>query len=195
MSWTPEAKKVVEKFYSEQVEPILTPVTVDPAHPFPRVLNKALCVAFLLRRRKKPSEVYLGVVTVPRALAPAFAFARRRGRDRIRVPARHRARLFAASLSRLRNPLGRAVSRHAQQQSLSARGGIAQHSGFGGHAAASCAGKGPRSAWKSSKAPIRKLSSDCGPISLWLPGKCFRFAGPSICRGSSTSTTRRRGRI
>jgi polyphosphate kinase len=64
----PEAKKVVEKFYSEQVEPILTPVTVDPAHPFPRVLNKALCVAFLLRRRKKPSEVYLGVVTVPRAL-------------------------------------------------------------------------------------------------------------------------------
>ena len=64
----PDAKKVVEKFYSEQVEPILTPVTVDPAHPFPRVLNKALCVAFLLRRRKKASEVYLGVVTVPRAL-------------------------------------------------------------------------------------------------------------------------------
>ena len=64
----PEAKKVVERFYSEQVEPILTPVTVDPAHPFPRVLNKALCVAFLLRRRRKASEVYLGVVTVPRAL-------------------------------------------------------------------------------------------------------------------------------
>jgi polyphosphate kinase len=64
-----EAKKVVEKFYSEQVEPILTPVTVDPAHPFPRVLNKALCVAFLLRRRRKAaSEAYLGVVTVPRAL-------------------------------------------------------------------------------------------------------------------------------
>jgi polyphosphate kinase len=64
----PEAKRVVEQFYSEQVEPILTPVTVDPAHPFPRVLNKALCVAFLLRRRRKASEVYLGVVTVPRAL-------------------------------------------------------------------------------------------------------------------------------
>jgi len=41
---------------------------VDPAHPFPRVLNKALCVAFLLRHRKKASQVYLGVVTVPRAL-------------------------------------------------------------------------------------------------------------------------------
>jgi len=66
---TSDAKTVVEKFYSEQVEPILTPVTVDPAHPFPRVLNKALCVAFLLRRRRhKSSDVYLGVVTVPRVL-------------------------------------------------------------------------------------------------------------------------------
>jgi polyphosphate kinase len=64
----PPAKKFVENFYSGQVEPILTPVTVDPAHPFPRVLNKALCVAFLLRRRRKGSEIYLGVVTVPRAL-------------------------------------------------------------------------------------------------------------------------------
>ena len=64
----PDAKKFVEKFYSEQVEPILTPVTVDPAHPFPRVLNKALCVAFLLRRRRKRSEIFLGVVTVPRSL-------------------------------------------------------------------------------------------------------------------------------
>jgi polyphosphate kinase len=63
-----DAARFLEKFYAEQVEPILTPVTVDPAHPFPRVLNKALCVAFLLRRRKKPSEVYLGVVIVPRAL-------------------------------------------------------------------------------------------------------------------------------
>jgi polyphosphate kinase len=63
-----DPKKVVEKFYREQVEPILTPVTVDPAHPFPRVLNKALCVAFLLRRRRRSSDVYLGVVTVPRAL-------------------------------------------------------------------------------------------------------------------------------
>src|SRR5215471_2228446 len=65
---TPDARKVVEKFYSEQVEPILTPVTVDPAHPFPRVLNKALCVAFLLRRRRRSSMAYTGVVTVPRAL-------------------------------------------------------------------------------------------------------------------------------
>jgi polyphosphate kinase len=64
----PPARSMVQKFYSERVEPLLTPVTVDPAHPFPRVLNKALCLAFLLHRRRKPGQTYLGVVTVPRAL-------------------------------------------------------------------------------------------------------------------------------
>ena len=43
----PPARRMVDRFYSERVEPLLTPVTVDPAHPFPRVLNKALCLAFL----------------------------------------------------------------------------------------------------------------------------------------------------
>src|ERR1700674_499052 len=48
---------------------MLTPVTVDPAHPFPHVLNKALCVAFLLRRRRGgSSKPYFGGGTVPRAL-------------------------------------------------------------------------------------------------------------------------------
>jgi polyphosphate kinase len=64
----PEARKTVDRFYLDRVEPLMTPVTVDPAHPFPRVLNKALCMAFLLRKRRKDSQVYLGVVTVPRAL-------------------------------------------------------------------------------------------------------------------------------
>jgi polyphosphate kinase len=61
--------RMTKSFYDRQVYPMLTPVTVDPAHPFPHVLNKALCIAFLLRRRKKPGDKPLfGVVTVPRAL-------------------------------------------------------------------------------------------------------------------------------
>ncbi len=51
-----------------ELDLLLTPVTVDPAHPFPRVINKALCVAFLLRRRRRSALTYTGVVTVPRAL-------------------------------------------------------------------------------------------------------------------------------
>src|ERR1700758_1547759 len=58
-----------KKFYTRRVEPMLTPVTVDPSHPFPHVLNKALCISFLLRRRKGGNgKPYFGVLTVPRAL-------------------------------------------------------------------------------------------------------------------------------
>jgi polyphosphate kinase len=60
-------------FYENEVDPLLTPVTVDPSHPFPRVLNKALCLALLLRSRRGGKASHktvpaLGVVTVPRAL-------------------------------------------------------------------------------------------------------------------------------
>jgi polyphosphate kinase len=58
----------IESVYLKSIEPLLTPVTVDPAHPFPHVLNKALSLAFLLRRKRRGIAPYLGVVTVPRAL-------------------------------------------------------------------------------------------------------------------------------
>jgi polyphosphate kinase len=64
----PAARKHIEDFYAKTVEPLLTPVTMDPAHPFPHVLNKALCLAFLLKRKRRGSHTYFGVVTVPRAL-------------------------------------------------------------------------------------------------------------------------------
>jgi polyphosphate kinase len=61
-------KSFVEQYCARELDPLLTPVTVDPAHPFPRVINKALCVGFLLRRRRRASHTYTGVVSVPRAL-------------------------------------------------------------------------------------------------------------------------------
>jgi polyphosphate kinase len=62
------AREFVEDYCERELDLLLTPVTLDPAHPFPRVINKALCVAFLLRRRRRSSMTYTGVVTVPRAL-------------------------------------------------------------------------------------------------------------------------------
>src|SRR5271167_3386388 len=64
-----KAAQAAKTFYERRVSPMLTPVTVDPSHPFPHVLNKALCIAFLLRRRKGGNgKAYFGVLTVPRAL-------------------------------------------------------------------------------------------------------------------------------
>src|ERR1700760_2500681 len=64
-----KALKFTKSFYDRRVYPMLPPVTVDPSHPFPHVLNKALCIAFLLRRRRHSTEKpVFGVLTVPRAL-------------------------------------------------------------------------------------------------------------------------------
>jgi polyphosphate kinase len=71
------SRDAMDLYYMRQVDPLLTPVTIDPSHPFPHVINKALCVAFCLKARRRPANSYLGVVTVPRKLPRV-----------VRVPAR-----------------------------------------------------------------------------------------------------------
>ena len=73
------ARDFARSYFQREVDPLLTPITIDPAHPFPRVLNKALCLALLLRAKRRSSgPQVLGVVTVPRAL-PRF----------VRLPSEH----------------------------------------------------------------------------------------------------------
>ncbi|MGO8697460.1 MAG: polyphosphate kinase 1 [Limisphaerales bacterium] len=61
--------KWVDDFYHRQVRPVLTPLGLDPAHPFPKLLNKSLNMILQLEvkdgeeRRKR-----LAVVQVPRVL-------------------------------------------------------------------------------------------------------------------------------
>jgi polyphosphate kinase len=67
-----EARAFAQEYFQREVDPLLTPISIDPAHPFPRVLNVALCLALLLRlKRRSSGPQVLGVVTVPRAL-PRF---------------------------------------------------------------------------------------------------------------------------
>lgn len=76
LSWqelTDRQKVFAGTFYDAEIDPLLTPVTIDPSHPFPRVLNKALCIALLLRHKRRTAKgvnivPVLGVVTVPRSL-------------------------------------------------------------------------------------------------------------------------------
>ncbi|MEO6910526.1 MAG: polyphosphate kinase 1 [Edaphobacter sp.] len=67
-----EARAKALEFYENEIDPLLTPVTIDPSHPFPRVLNKALCLALLLKNKRRGNggarPAVLGVVTVPRSL-------------------------------------------------------------------------------------------------------------------------------
>jgi polyphosphate kinase len=87
---TDRARAHALEFYEAEVDPLLTPVTIDPSHPFPRVLNKALCLALLLRYKRKgkvrdkslpKSASVLGVVTVPRALPRLVPLPSEEGRS------------------------------------------------------------------------------------------------------------------
>lgn len=69
-------RRFASRFYQAEVDPMLTPVTIDPSHPFPRVLNKAMSLALLLEPRRKGrshSAHVLGVVTIPRSLPGLLA--------------------------------------------------------------------------------------------------------------------------
>src|ERR1700744_5649852 len=79
-----EARAFATDYYQREVDPLLTPITIDPAHPFPRVLNKAMSLALLLRRKRRGTAgPVLGVLTVPRAL-PRF----------VRIPSAHNSEDF-----------------------------------------------------------------------------------------------------
>ncbi|MCO5170760.1 MAG: polyphosphate kinase 1 [Planctomycetes bacterium] len=68
-AWTPAQQEWVHAYFSREVLPVLTPVGLDPAHPFPRVLNKSLNFIVSL----EGSDAYertsgTAVVQVPRLL-------------------------------------------------------------------------------------------------------------------------------
>jgi polyphosphate kinase len=72
------------RYFETQVDPLLTPVTIDPSHPFPRVLNKALCLALLLklkRRARSSTPPALGVITIPRSLPALIRLPNTDGRN------------------------------------------------------------------------------------------------------------------
>src|SRR5262249_7529982 len=42
--------------FHEQIFPVLTPLAIDPVHPFPHLLNKSLNLAVLLQRPRDPER-------------------------------------------------------------------------------------------------------------------------------------------
>ncbi|WP_437879477.1 polyphosphate kinase 1 [Pseudomonas sp. LRF_L74] len=40
--WTPKLKSWVRRYFREQIAPIITPIGLDPTHPFPLLVNKSL---------------------------------------------------------------------------------------------------------------------------------------------------------
>jgi len=49
--WTAAQRQWVREYFTREVLPVLTPIGIDPAHPFPRVFNKSLNFAIELEGR------------------------------------------------------------------------------------------------------------------------------------------------
>ncbi|AXY58220.1 polyphosphate kinase 1 [Acinetobacter chinensis] len=65
-------KRWVAEYFSKQVQPVLTPISLDPSHPFPRLVNKSL--NFIVSLEGKDAfgrQIEMAIVPAPRSL-PRF---------------------------------------------------------------------------------------------------------------------------
>jgi polyphosphate kinase len=94
--WTDEQQVWLEQYFLGQVLPVLTPLTFDPARPFPRVLNKSL--NFIVRLHGKDAfgrRRHRGMVQAPRSLPRVIRMP-----DEISKPGEH-SFVFLSSLIRV----------------------------------------------------------------------------------------------
>ena len=67
--WTAEQAGWLRAHFQEEIMPVLSPLGLDPAHPFPKILNKSLNVVVQLEGRDAfGREGHLAVVRAPRSL-------------------------------------------------------------------------------------------------------------------------------
>jgi polyphosphate kinase len=67
--WSPETQSWLEQYFELEVEPVLSPLGLDPARPFPRIQNKSL--NFIVRLSGKDAfgrDSELAIVQAPRSL-------------------------------------------------------------------------------------------------------------------------------
>ncbi|MEO5830806.1 MAG: polyphosphate kinase 1 [Rhodanobacter sp.] len=67
--WSPRQHRWLQGYFEHEVLPVLSPLGLDPAHPFPRILNKTLNIAVVLHGRDAfGHEGNMALVRAPRSL-------------------------------------------------------------------------------------------------------------------------------
>ena len=66
---TEELGKFVDRYFQENVYPVLTPMAVDSSRPFPLIRNKSLNIGAILKKKnEKKAEEEFATVQVPAVL-------------------------------------------------------------------------------------------------------------------------------
>jgi polyphosphate kinase len=81
----PKDQAALDEHFWKDIFPVLTPIAIDPVHPFPHVRNKSINVGVIFDRRARSSEPTFGLVQVP-GMLPRL----------IRVPIEGARRAFVA---------------------------------------------------------------------------------------------------
>ncbi|WP_460714409.1 polyphosphate kinase 1 [Lysobacter terrae] len=67
--WTEQQTEWLRTYFREEIMPVLSPLGLDPAHPFPKILNKSLNIVVVLKGRDAFGRAgNLAIVRAPRSL-------------------------------------------------------------------------------------------------------------------------------
>jgi polyphosphate kinase len=68
-SWSEKQTEWLRNYFREEIMPVLSPLGLDPAHPFPKILNKSLNIVVVLKGRDAFGRAgHLAIVRAPRSL-------------------------------------------------------------------------------------------------------------------------------
>ncbi len=68
-TWNARQRRWLRAYFREEILPVLSPLGLDPAHPFPKILNKSLNLVVVLRGRDAFGRSgHLAIVRAPRSL-------------------------------------------------------------------------------------------------------------------------------
>ncbi|MFD0726081.1 polyphosphate kinase 1 [Lysobacter brunescens] len=67
--WTARQTRWLRAYFRDEIMPVLSPLGLDPAHPFPKILNKSLNIVVVLKGKDAFGRAgHLAVVRAPRSL-------------------------------------------------------------------------------------------------------------------------------
>jgi polyphosphate kinase len=65
---SPKEQAALDEHFTRDIYPVLTPIAIDPVHPFPHVRNKSINVGVMFEKRLHSTEPSFGLVQVPTML-------------------------------------------------------------------------------------------------------------------------------
>ncbi|MEO5566555.1 MAG: polyphosphate kinase 1 [Luteimonas sp.] len=69
-TWTAAQSNWLRNYFREEILPVLSPLGLDPAHPFPKILNKSLNIVVVLEGKDAFGRAgHLAIVRAPRSLS------------------------------------------------------------------------------------------------------------------------------